>query len=44
MNGPRHRGYFFKNLACTKGDQLFGSDFHTILDKMEADKLQLTKK
>ena len=43
-NCPRQKGWFFQNLACTKGDQPGGSNFHNILDKIEADRLQITRK
>ena len=44
LNGPRHRGSLFKNMACTERDQLLGGDFYAIMDKIEADMLQMTKK
>ena len=43
-NKPKHLESFFKNMACTKGNQLFLVDFHAILDKIETDMLQITKK
>ena len=29
-------------MVCTKSDQLFGSDFHAILDKIETYRVQIT--
>ena len=43
-NNPKHRRWSLKNLACAKGDELLEGDFHTILDKIEPDMLQITKK
>ena len=31
-------------MACTNWDRLLGDDFHSILDKIETDMLQNTKK
>ena len=31
-------------MACAKGDQPLGGDLHAVLDKMETDILQNTKK
>ena len=31
-------------MACIKGNQLLESDLHAILDKIEADIFQITKK
>ena len=31
-------------MAWPVGDKLLGGDFHTVLDKVEADILQITKK
>ena len=43
VSGPKHRGSFLDNMACSKGNQLLESDMHAILDKTEADILQITK-
>ena len=32
------------NMACAKGDQPVGVDLHAVLDRIEADILQNTKK
>ena len=42
-NGPKHRGSFLDNIACTKENQLLEGDLHAILDKIEANILQITK-
>lgn len=31
-------------MACPVGDKLLRGDFHTVLDKKEADIIQITKK
>ena len=43
VNGPKHRGSFLDNMVCTKRNQLFEGNLHAILDKIEADILQITK-
>ena len=45
VNGPKHRGSFLDNMACTKGNQLLEGegDLHAILHKIEANILQITK-
>ena len=43
VKAPRHRGSFLDNMACTKGNQLLEGDLHAIVDKIEADILQITK-
>ena len=43
VNSPKHRGSFIYNMSCTKGNQLLEGDLHAIMDKIEADILQITK-
>ena len=43
-SGPKHRVSLLKNMTFTKGNQLFVGDFHLVLDKINADILQFTKK
>ena len=43
VNSPKHQGSFLDNMACTKGHQLLECELHVILDKIEADILQITK-
>lgn len=31
-------------MVCTKSDQLFGCDFHAILDRIEAYRVHITQK
>ena len=42
-SGPKQRGSFEDNIACTKGDQPPGGDLHAVLVKIEVDILQNTK-
>ena len=42
-DGPKHRGLFLDNMACTKGNQLLEGHLHAIMDKTETDMLQITK-
>lgn len=42
--GLKNQGLIFKDMACPVGDKLLRGDFHTVLDKKEADILQITKK
>ena len=44
VNGPKYRGSFLDNMSCTKGNQLLEGDLHAIMDKIEADILQITKR
>ena len=43
VNGPKHWGSFYDNMAYTKGNQLLKGDLHAIPDTIEADILQITK-
>ena len=43
-SGPKHRGSFYDNIPCAKGDQPLGGDLHSVLDKIEPDVLQIRKK
>ena len=43
-NGPKHWGSILRNMASSEGDQLLKGAFHAILDKIEADILQIAKK
>ena len=43
VNGPKHWGSFLDNMVCTNGNQLLEGDLHAILDKIDADILQITK-
>ena len=43
VNGPEHRGSFLDNKAWTKGNKLLQIYLHAILDKVEADILQIIK-
>ena len=36
-HGPKHRGSFLKNMACSERNQLLVADFRAVLDKLEAD-------
>ena len=36
-NGPKHRESILKNMASSGGDRLLATDFHAIMDKIEAD-------
>ena len=41
---PKTPGLNFKNMASSEGDQLLVGTFHPIMDKIEADVLQIAKK
>ena len=43
-SSPNHWGSISDNMACPKGDQPLGGYLHAVLDKIEADILQNTKK
>ena len=42
-NGPKHQGSILRNMASSEGDQLLVGSFHAIMDKTEADILQIAK-
>ena len=42
--GPKNWGSILKNMASSEGDQLLAVAFHAIIDKIEADILQIAKK
>lgn len=42
-NDPKNWASVLKTVACTKGDQLLEGSFHSILDKIEANMLQITE-
>ena len=42
--GPKHQGSKLKNMASSEGDQLLARAFLTIMEKIETDTLQITKK
>ena len=44
MERPKHQVSFFKNMGCPVENQLLGGGFYAVLDKMDADILQNTKK
>ena len=41
---PKHRGSFFKNMACSEVDELLGGDFNVVLEQVEVYMLQFTEK
>ena len=43
-SGPKHRGSFSDNMACTKEDQQLGGDLNVAPHKIGAYILQNTKK
>ena len=43
LNGPKHQGSILRNMASSEGDQLLVGSFHAIMDKIEADILQIAK-
>ena len=43
LNARNHQGLFLKNMVCSVGDQLLGGDFDAVMDKTQADRLQITK-
>ena len=43
-NGLRHWGSILRNMASSEGNQLLIGAFHAIMDKTEADILQIAKK
>ena len=44
MKVQKHGGSILKNMASSEGDQLLAADFHAIVDKIEADILQIANK
>ena len=44
LDDPKHRGSILRNMANSEGDQLLAGAFHAIMDKIEADILQIAKK
>ena len=44
MNCPKHRGSLLKSMAGSERDQLLARTFDAIMDKIEADLLQIIKK
>ena len=43
-NGPKHWGSTLRNTVNSKGDQPLAGAFHAIMDKIEADILQIAEK
>ena len=44
MERPKHQVSFLKNMGCPEENQLLGGNFYAVLDEMDADILQNTKK
>lgn len=40
----KHRGSFLKNMTYFRGDKLFAGAFFVVMDRIEADMLQIAKK
>ena len=40
----KHRGSFLKNMTYFGGDKLFADAFFVVMDRIEADMLQIAKK
>ena len=43
-NGPKHRRSILRNMASSEGNQSLARAFHSIMDKIEVDILQIAKK
>ena len=43
-NGPKQQGSILRNMSSSEADQLLAGAFHAIMNKIEADILQITKK
>ena len=43
VNDPKHWESFLDSMACTKENQPREGDLHAVMDKIEADILQITK-
>ena len=44
LNGPKQRGSILRNMVNSEGDQLLAGALHAIMEKIEADTLQIAKK
>ena len=40
-NGPKHPGSILRNMTSSAGNELLAGSFHAIMDKIEADILQI---